>query len=94
MSDHPTGVLASKDIPCACRLSVAHLSTQWLLLLTGTPIQNNMSELYSVMNLVMPDEFNDCPTFLRRFGNPPNEPSSPEQLQDLQVRCPRQAQRH
>lgn len=68
-----------------CRRSIDDLSTQWLLLLTGTPIQNNMSELYSMMNLVKPDEFNDCASFLRRFGNPPTTPSTPEQLLDLQV---------
>jgi hypothetical protein len=72
--------------PEMCRLSIEELQTRWLLLLTGTPIQNNMKELYSIMNLVKPDEFYNCDAFLTRFGNPPALPSSPEQLQDLQVR--------
>lgn len=67
-------------------MSIEAVRTQWLLLLTGTPIQNNMKELYSIMNLIRPDEFDDCDTFLHRFGNPPAVPSSPEQLQDLQAR--------
>lgn len=73
--------------PEMCRLSIEELQTRWLLLLTGTPIQNNMKELFSIMNLVKPDEFYNCDAFLTRFGNPPALPSSPEQLQDLQVRA-------
>lgn len=38
-----------------------------VLLLTGTPIQNNMSELWALMNVIDPEEFNDCDTFMKRF---------------------------
>jgi SNF2-related domain len=74
-----------------CRQSIRYLTTQQLILLTGTPIQNNMLELYSIMNLVKPEEFNSPDAFLARFGNPPSMPSTPEQLQDLQVRAARNA---
>ena len=53
-----------------------------MLLLTGTPIQNNMSELYSIMNLVDGTKFSDLDEFLSRFGDPA---PTPDQLKDLQV---------
>ena len=79
-----------KSTAYCCRQSVEDLHTSCLLLLTGTPIQNNMSELYSVMNLVDPEKFDDPAEFLERFGNPPTTPSTPEQMLDLQVRQLRQ----
>lgn len=39
------------------------------LLLTGTPIQNNMSELWSLMNVIDPDTFDDCDEFMERYDN-------------------------
>jgi N12 class adenine-specific DNA methylase len=67
-------------------MSIVDLDTKWLLLLTGTPIQNNMTELFSIMNLVAPEQFDDVQAFLLRFGNPPHTPSTPDQMLDLQVR--------
>ncbi len=39
------------------------------LLLTGTPIQNNMNELWTLMNFIDPDEFEDCDDFMEKYGN-------------------------
>lgn len=50
--------------------------------MTGTPIQNNMSELFSIMNLVEANKFPDLDNFLARFGDPV---PTPDQLRDLQV---------
>ena len=81
-------------MPPARRRSVEALRTAWLLLLTGTPIQNNMQELFSIMNLVAPARVHDLAAFLAAYGDPPRTPSSPAQLQALQARpspayCPR-----
>jgi SNF2 family DNA or RNA helicase len=65
-----------------CRQSVRALETRFMLLLTGTPIQNNMSELFSIMNLVDEEKFPDLDDFLERFGDPL---PTPDQLKDLQV---------
>jgi len=39
------------------------------LLLTGTPIQNNMTELWTLLNFVDPDEFDDMGGFLENYGD-------------------------
>jgi len=39
------------------------------LLLTGTPIQNNMSELWTLLNFIDRDSFKNIDTFLERYGD-------------------------
>jgi len=39
------------------------------LLLTGTPIQNNMNELWALLNFIDPDKFLDDKEFLEQFGD-------------------------
>ena len=39
------------------------------LLLTGTPIQNNMAELWCLMNIIDPDTFSDQGEFLEKYGD-------------------------
>lgn len=36
------------------------ISAQWRLLLTGTPLQNNLQELISLLNFIMPEYFRDA----------------------------------
>lgn len=38
------------------------------LLLTGTPLQNNLSELWSLLNFLMPDIFDDLSAFEEWYG--------------------------
>ncbi|KAI5121564.1 hypothetical protein M0805_000745 [Coniferiporia weirii] len=37
--------------------ALTRIDSQWKLLLTGTPLQNNLQELVSVMNFILPDQF-------------------------------------
>ena len=39
------------------------------LLLTGTPIQNNMQEMWTLLNIVDPNGFDDLDGFLERYGD-------------------------
>jgi SNF2 family DNA or RNA helicase len=81
-----------KNTKSAVRSSIRALSTRFTLLLTGTPIQNNMAELFSIMNLVNERKFPDLADFLARFGDPV---PTPDQLRDLQVRpCCARASRY
>jgi len=38
------------------------------LLLTGTPLQNNLGELWSLLNFLLPKVFNSCDEFEKWFG--------------------------
>jgi superfamily II DNA or RNA helicase len=55
---------------------------QHRILMTGTPLQNNIDELWSLMNFVEPDKFADRQRFLDRFGDMATE----EQVRALQQR--------
>ncbi|CAB9502027.1 Chromodomain-helicase-DNA-binding protein [Seminavis robusta] len=39
------------------------------ILLTGTPIQNNMEELFALLSFVDPKQFPDCDDFMDRYGS-------------------------
>ena len=50
----------------------------------GTPVQNNMKELYGILNLVNPARFEDPDDFLEEFGGG-DAPPTVEQVHALQV---------
>uniref|UniRef100_A0A915K1V0 Helicase C-terminal domain-containing protein n=1 Tax=Romanomermis culicivorax TaxID=13658 RepID=A0A915K1V0_ROMCU len=50
-------------------------------LLTGTPLQNNLEELFHLMNFLDPSKFNDMETFTREF----TDISKEEQIEKLHV---------
>ena len=41
------------------------------LLLTGTPLQNNLTELWSLLNFLLPSIFDDLESFQARRDRPP-----------------------
>lgn len=55
---------------------------QHRILMTGTPLQNNTSELWSLLNFIEPAKFPDIEKFLQRFGNIQTQ----EQVEALQRR--------
>ena len=55
----------------------------------GTPIQNNMAELFGIMSLLDAEEIGDEDAFLERYGGGRSNPMpDPEQVHALQVRPP------
>jgi len=45
------------------RMALAHIETSFRLLLTGTPLQNNIQELFVLLNYVWPDVLQDSKAF-------------------------------
>ncbi len=49
---------------------LAEFPAQWRLALTGTPVENRLAELWSIMNLVLPGLFGHWASFRERFARP------------------------
>ena len=49
--------------------SLKRLACKRILLLTGTPIQNNTEELWSLLNYIEPDKFHSSQVFMSEFGD-------------------------
>lgn len=58
-----------KTRDCKLRDKILNLNVTHQLLLTGTPIQNNMGELWCLLNVIHEDEFYDNASFIEKFGN-------------------------
>ncbi|VDN01887.1 unnamed protein product [Thelazia callipaeda] len=56
------------------------LTAEHRVLLTGTPLQNNIEELYSLLNFLEPEQFHSSSAFLEQFGQCQTE----DQVQRLQ----------
>jgi chromodomain-helicase-DNA-binding protein 7 len=59
--------------------NLKHFRMSHRVLLTGTPIQNNTTELWSLLNFIAPETFSSRELFVRRFGSLHNK----EQVDDL-----------
>lgn len=56
-------------------------------MIPGTPVQNNMRELYGLMNLLDDENYGDEEEFFEKFGGE-KEAITLEQVQALQVGSP------
>ncbi|KAH3676332.1 hypothetical protein WICPIJ_009142 [Wickerhamomyces pijperi] len=56
-----------KNMNCLLIRELKRLRTSNRLLLTGTPLQNNLSELWSLLNFILPDIFHDLDLFQKWF---------------------------
>jgi ATP-dependent DNA helicase len=52
-----------KNLNCKLIRELKKISSANRLLLTGTPLQNNLSELWSLLNFLLPDIFDDLESF-------------------------------
>uniref|UniRef100_A0A914QVS6 Uncharacterized protein n=1 Tax=Panagrolaimus davidi TaxID=227884 RepID=A0A914QVS6_9BILA len=60
-----------KNHTCKLNLTLnAYFSAQHRLLLTGTPLQNKLPELWSLLNFLLPSIFSSCGTFEQWFNAP------------------------
>lgn len=56
-----------KNLNCKLIKTLKEFDSANRLLLTGTPLQNNLAELWSLLNFLLPDVFNDLEVFQRWF---------------------------
>ena len=56
-----------KNINCKLIRELKRIRTSNRLLLTGTPLQNNLAELWSLLNFIMPEIFSDFEMFSKWF---------------------------
>jgi SNF2 family DNA or RNA helicase len=65
--------------------AVDALPRQFLLLLTATPVQNSLEELYNLVTLLQPGQLPSPKEFRARFIDPkrPRQPREPEELRRL-----------
>jgi len=65
--------------------AVNALPRQFLLLLTATPVQNSLEELYNLITLLQPGQLPSPKEFRARFMDPkrPRQPREPEELRRL-----------
>ena len=54
----------------------------------GTPVQNNMGELFGLLNLLDPRKYPSAADFLERFGGGPGQISTADQIHALRVSIP------
>lgn len=56
-----------KNMNCRLLAKLNQLQVEGRILLTGTPLQNNIAELWSMMHFVMPEVFGDAESFAAWF---------------------------
>jgi len=69
----------------ATRRVVSELRVGWLLLLTGTPVQNNMRELWGIMSLLDRRRFGSEAAFLESYGGAASIDPTIDEILKLQV---------
>lgn len=57
-----------KNIECILIKALKKLNVSNRLLITGTPLQNNLNELWSLLNFILPDIFHDLQLFQQWFN--------------------------
>ncbi|TPX69543.1 hypothetical protein SpCBS45565_g02258 [Spizellomyces sp. 'palustris'] len=66
-----------KNLDCKLIRELKRYPAANRLLLTGTPLQNNLEELWSLLNFVMPEVFHDRSLFTSLFSTPTDAPDTP-----------------
>uniref|UniRef100_A0A7N0UEE4 Chromatin structure-remodeling complex protein SYD n=1 Tax=Kalanchoe fedtschenkoi TaxID=63787 RepID=A0A7N0UEE4_KALFE len=59
-----------KNASCKLNSDLKHYQSSHRLLLTGTPLQNNLEELWALLNFLLPNIFNSSEDFSQWFNKP------------------------
>ncbi|CAA7396178.1 unnamed protein product [Spirodela intermedia] len=70
-----------KNASCKLNADLKHYRSSHRLLLTGTPLQNNLEELWALLNFLLPNIFNSSEDFSQWFNKPfqSNGDNSPDE---------------
>nr|XP_010932567.1 uncharacterized protein LOC105053188 [Elaeis guineensis] len=70
-----------KNASCKLNADLRHYQSSHRLLLTGTPLQNNLEELWALLNFLLPNIFNSSEDFSQWFNKPfeSNGDSNPDE---------------
>ncbi|KAL9247556.1 hypothetical protein vseg_020976 [Gypsophila vaccaria] len=70
-----------KNASCKLNADLKHYQSSHRLLLTGTPLQNSLEELWALLNFLLPNIFNSSEDFSQWFNKPfeGNGDSSPDE---------------
>ncbi|KAL3529839.1 hypothetical protein ACH5RR_009161, partial [Cinchona calisaya] len=70
-----------KNASCKLNADLKHYRSNHRLLLTGTPLQNNLEELWALLNFLLPNIFNSSVDFSQWFNKPfeSNGDNSPDE---------------
>ncbi|KAI4345493.1 hypothetical protein L6164_012612 [Bauhinia variegata] len=70
-----------KNASCKLNAELKHYQSSHRLLLTGTPLQNNLEELWALLNFLLPNIFNSSEDFSQWFNKPfeSNGDNSPDE---------------
>nr|XP_025611537.1 chromatin structure-remodeling complex protein SYD isoform X5 [Arachis hypogaea] len=70
-----------KNASCKLNAELKHYHSSHRLLLTGTPLQNNLEELWALLNFLLPNVFNSSEDFSQWFNKPfeSNGDNSPDE---------------
>ncbi|KAG5643984.1 hypothetical protein DXG03_009274 [Asterophora parasitica] len=59
-----------KNLDCKLMQEIKKYTSAGRMILTGTPLHNNLAELWSLLNFILPDIFNDVDSFQEWFNLP------------------------
>ncbi|GAY36042.1 hypothetical protein CUMW_019990, partial [Citrus unshiu] len=73
-----------KNASCKLNADLKHYQSSHRLLLTGTPLQNNLEELWALLNFLLPNIFNSSEDFSQWFNKPfeSNGDNSPDEVEN------------
>ncbi|KAF9530771.1 SNF2 family N-terminal domain-containing protein [Crepidotus variabilis] len=73
-----------KNLDCKLMKEIKKYPSAGRMILTGTPLHNNLAELWSLLNFILPDVFGDLETFQEWFNLPELQQSLPtDQSQEI-----------
>jgi len=58
-----------KNVKSKVLTKLKSIKTEHSVILTGTPLQNDMKELWTMLNFLAPDKFDDCTGFLTEYSD-------------------------